>query len=823
MGNDTVGSITLDAGVDAVGYTFGELAPASLAGVVYSDANNDGVKQAGESGIAGVTVTLTGTDDLGQTITLPMTTAADGTYSFTNLRPGTYTLTETQPAAYLDGKDAAGLLGGVVGVDQVSGIVVAAGDAGAGYNFGELTPARVVGFVYVDANQNGMREAGASGIAGVTVTLTGTDDLGTAVRATATTATDGSYHFRGLRPGTYALAEAQPAEFLDGNDAAGTLGGVSGNDRISDIVVAPGGNGTGYTFGELRSSALSGSVFVDLDGDGVRDGGEAGIRGVAVTLTGTDDRGNAVHLATTTAADGTYGFTNLRPGTYTLTERQPTAYRDGLDAAGAAGGTVGNDTVGPITLTAGVNAGGYTFGERGALLAGTVYVDAQNAGRRDASEVGLGGVPVRLLDATGKVVASTVTTPDGVYSFHGLPADSYTVVESVPDHFGTSTPRTRTVDLPLAGLAGQDFGLTAGSLAGSVYVDTNNNGVRDAGETGASGVTVTLTGKDDTGRPVNRIVTTDANGTYRFDGLLAGTYAIAESQPTGLLDGQDTAGTLGGVAGDDRINGVRMTLGAAGTGYDFGELAPASLAGFAYLDLHRDGVMSAGDVGIAHVLVRLTGTDDRGAAVDRAIETQADGAYRFDGLRPGSYTLREQQPATFRDSWDNVGSQGGVAGNDLITTAAIGSGTRGEGNNFGELPGPACKLNVLVPYGTNSLNYLQWRRSLAPTRFDYFHPRVGPLSGSWRRSGGVRPGATRSVDPTPASDARRWRLYGHRRDRIRLVAGPGSCHSCSGPVRILQQSRRVLRSGTQSRCAVSDRVVQPGLSAMASVARPGTV
>ena len=43
---------------------FGELKPASLTGFVFNDANNDG-SRAGDTGIPGATVTLTGTNDLG--------------------------------------------------------------------------------------------------------------------------------------------------------------------------------------------------------------------------------------------------------------------------------------------------------------------------------------------------------------------------------------------------------------------------------------------------------------------------------------------------------------------------------------------------------------------------------------------------------------------------------------------------------------------------------------------------------------------------------------------------------------------------------------
>ena len=66
------------------------------------DLDNDGVLDAGEVGVEGVTVTLTGTDDLGIAVTVTTTTDADGNYSFGDLRPGDYTIAETQPDGLLD-------------------------------------------------------------------------------------------------------------------------------------------------------------------------------------------------------------------------------------------------------------------------------------------------------------------------------------------------------------------------------------------------------------------------------------------------------------------------------------------------------------------------------------------------------------------------------------------------------------------------------------------------------------------------------------------------------------------------------------------------
>jgi uncharacterized delta-60 repeat protein len=122
--------------------------------------------------------------------------------------------------------------------------------------------------------------------------------------------------------------------------------------------------------------------------------------------------------------------------------------------------------------------------------------------------------------------------------------------------------------------------LAPGSLSGLVYVDFNDDGQVDFGENGIAGVTVTLTGTDDLGNPVNRVVQTDADGVYAFTGLRpsnAAGYAITETQPTGYPDGRDTPGTVNGVvtgsaAVNDRFTGVVLSpTGTAGENYNFGE------------------------------------------------------------------------------------------------------------------------------------------------------------------------------------------------------------------------------------------------------------
>jgi len=70
----------------------------------------------------------------------------------------------------------------------------------------------------------------------------------------------------------------------------------------------------------------------------------------------------------------------------------------------------------------------------------------------------------------------------------------------------------------------------AGSISGTVWLDVNSNGVRDAGEPPIAGQVLYFEG-------TNTIARTDATGHYEFDGLAAGSYQI-HSADRSLLAGQ---------------------------------------------------------------------------------------------------------------------------------------------------------------------------------------------------------------------------------------------------------------------------------------------
>lgn len=117
-----------------------------------------------------------------------------------------------------------------------------------------------------------------------------------------------------------------------------------------------------------------------------------------------------------------------------------------------------------------------------------------------------------------------------------------------------------------------------GSIAGTVYIDANRNGVQDSGDTGISGVTITLTGTDILNASINRTAITDASGNYTFDNLLPGTYQLVETQPAGFGEGTVNVGTgATGTAGTNQITTIDLASGANATAFNFGEvLSPLS-------------------------------------------------------------------------------------------------------------------------------------------------------------------------------------------------------------------------------------------------------
>ncbi|NNF56078.1 MAG: DUF11 domain-containing protein, partial [Acidimicrobiales bacterium] len=519
-GNDPI-QITLPTGAVNNDIDYGLDGNGVVGGSVYVDTDNDGIKDVGEAGLENVAITLTGNDANGVGVSLSTVTDINGDYIFANLNGGTYTITEAQPSAFLDGIDTVGTAGGDNSVnDVISNVVLPLNFSAFGYNFGEIAPSSLSGTVRLTSGEP---------IQGVTITLTGTDDLGATVNASVVTGPDGLFTFATLRPGNYTVTETQPVIYGEGGETAGTAGGDTATNVISNILLISGTTGTDYVFAET-SALLSGTVYSDVDNSGTLDAGENGIPGVTLTLTGTDLNTNPVSMNTLTAADGTYSFGGLLPGTYTITELQPVAYADGAETVGSLGGDASvNDRISAINVLAGETGTGYNFGETGTVVTGSVFLDLNADGTNNAGDTPLAGVIVELLDAAGNQVAVTSTTSTGDYSFSGLFPGNYIVHEIQPAEWGSTTPNEILFTLTTAGASGLDFGEKAGSISGVAFADDEFDGI-SSGDVAVLGVTVNLV--DSSGATV-ATATTDGDGAYAFTSLPADTYAVVITPPAG--------------------------------------------------------------------------------------------------------------------------------------------------------------------------------------------------------------------------------------------------------------------------------------------------
>ncbi len=686
-----VTTVTLESGTDIADIDLGLIELSSLAGTVYHDQDLSGDLGV-ETGIEGATLTLTGTDVTGASVTTTAETLADGTYLFDNVVPGVYTVTETQPTGWYDSETTVGSEGGTAATDEVSAVTLPAGTDATGYDFGEVQPSSIAGTVFVDANINGTDD-GEVPIQGVTITLTGTDNLGQSVSDTATTGPDGNYIFSDLPPGDYTVTETQPTLWIDGlATSTGSEGGTFGSSEIADIALGSGVDATGYDFGELtptseltltKTAAPDPSFAGDLMTFTLSWSNDGNIDVTGSTLTETVPAGSTFVSSADawSCTDGdpsgttcTLGVADMAPGdtgTATFTVRiddpLPTGSQVSLPNTAVINGEA-QDPNGAFPVGASASAEPVV---QSTQIRGVVYHQTPDG------DIVLGGGTVSLLDAAGDPVLDPATGEpwtvevgaDGTYLFDGLAPTDYTVVESTPSGYGDADGHAPSVTLsPAIGApATQDFWHTTSSITGTVYVDEDLDGDLTSGEQPLAGVTVTLTGTDINGDPVEMSTTTNSDGVYIFDGLLAGTYVVTEAQPSLWANGSTDAGDSGGVTtgDDDVVDAIILAAGSDAVGYDFGEVG-VPVGGTVFFD-------GSGNP-IAGVDVTLSGTDVFGNPVELTATTGTDGTYQFDNIPPGDYTLTETQPGAY--------ASGSVAATNEIPISV--SGTPLLDNDFSE-------------------------------------------------------------------------------------------------------------------------------------------
>lgn len=447
--------------------------------------------------------------------------------------------------------------------------------------------------VWHDENANGIQETAEPGINGVIVKLYTGDGTALAKNAygvtvsSVTTNPNGLYYFNDLGAGTYVVEFEKPGTystftFINTTGVALDSDADPSSGKTAIINLGAGQRNITIDAGLYNYASLGDKVFNDRNFNGIQDGGDVPVSGAAVALyrvtTGGVtipavywDGASYVPVPTQiTTGAGLYKFTGLDPGDYVVEFTVPNAqssfvnYAVGGDTSIDSNVETTSGSIGwsnEINLSSGQNRTDVDAGVYYGRIGDRVWLDENANGIQDILEAGISGVTVQLyqidgitpaLDAFGNTVLDVITDASGNYHFNDLGAGAYKVKFVTPSgsgynitHQNTSTSALDSDADQVTGLSGvinlgpgaQDLTVDCGlykfvSIGDFVFNDLDANGVQNPGETGVTGVAVTLLKADGVtratywdGTPVADIITT-GSGHYLFDGLDPGEYRV---------------------------------------------------------------------------------------------------------------------------------------------------------------------------------------------------------------------------------------------------------------------------------------------------------
>ncbi len=358
----------------------------------------------------------------------------------------------------------------------------------------------ISGHKYHDKSANGIFDGPDNYLDGWTINLTG-ENFGSAITGNGDWSL-GYYEFTNLVPGNYTVCEELQGGWTPISPDPNTNNGCYG------VEVTPGQNIVNKDFGNFQNVTLSGYKFEDLNGNGTWDQGELPLDNWTVNLGGTVS--DSVVTGFGDWDTGYYEFSNLGPGSYSISETLPVS-GDWMQTSSP---TAFNFT----SLSGGTNVIHLDFGNfEFARVWGYKYNDLNASGDLDIE-----GVEDRLdgweINLTGQ--SPVVTASGGYFEFTGLIAGDYTLSENSSLQTGWTNSLPGTGEYLFTIQSGDvlqfDFAnWTKGSLVACKY-DENEEPVSDW--------EMTVTGGDLEG-PVSQNTLENGCTTFTLD---PGSYSVAE-------------------------------------------------------------------------------------------------------------------------------------------------------------------------------------------------------------------------------------------------------------------------------------------------------
>ena len=445
---------------------------------VWYDANNNGIQDNGELGIANVTLNLINAAT--SQIIATTQTNSQGRYFFTGLNAGTYRVDVTDTAGVLSGYTHT--LGPESHPDPTGDINLPTNGVNLLVDFGYYNPnscatGDISGKVFLDENWNRVFDGTDAGLSGVDLSVwkdsnnNGLLDVTDEFIGSTTTNTSGNYHFYGLPvpalPGSVTFI-VQVTSQLSGFDKFYPSGGLFAT------LTRTACNAT-LNFPYVATGAVGDFVWNDLNNNGVQDAGEPGIEGVTIQAQYCDpgtpppNCSNSFTYNTTTDSQGRYMFSGLR-----TTDTGGSRYRIIVtDTGGVLAGwnqsprpciggcTISDDSNNPagtdVILGGSFPKNDFTidFGYHNpTLIFGSIgdYIwndDNGDALQNEAPDVyGFTNVTLELRNQAGETVAVTTTGANGYYLFTGLPVNASGIIYRVvvTDLNGVLSGYTMTTD-----------------------------------------------------------------------------------------------------------------------------------------------------------------------------------------------------------------------------------------------------------------------------------------------------------------------------------------------------------------------------------------